>query len=47
MLQAQHGFGGRHRYSFADTGLDLTAEREKFAAYLARYDIPPEVVAST
>jgi hypothetical protein len=46
LARQQHGAGGGHRYAFEDTGLDLAAQREQFAAYLARYDIAPEVVAS-
>jgi len=38
----QHGQRGAHRYSFADTGLDLAEQREKFAAYLQRYGVPAE-----
>jgi hypothetical protein len=38
----QHGTQGTHRYTFADTGLDLAEQRAKFAAYLERYDLPAE-----
>jgi|AMFO01.1.fsa_nt_gi Sulfotransferase domain. len=34
---------GVHEYSFADTDLDLAAERPRHAAYQARFDIPSEV----
>jgi hypothetical protein len=47
LARQQHGAGGGHRYSFADTGLDLAEQRAKFAPYLACYDIAPEVVASS
>lgn len=33
---------GPHRYSLADTGLDVAAERERFARYQQRYDVPDE-----
>jgi len=38
----KHGQKGAHRYSFAETGLDLAEQRAKFAAYLERYGIPAE-----
>jgi hypothetical protein len=42
-LAAQkHGQKGAHRYSFAETGLELATQRAKFAAYLERYGIPAE-----
>lgn len=34
---------GVHEYTFADTGLDLAAERARHEAYQARFDIPSEV----
>lgn len=34
---------GAHRYSFADTGLDVDDTRALFAAYQARHDVPSEV----
>jgi hypothetical protein len=34
---------GAHAYSFADTGLDRDQVRGRFAAYMARYDVPEEV----
>jgi len=34
---------GAHRYSFADTGLDVEETRALFAGYQARHDIPSEV----
>jgi hypothetical protein len=37
------GARGEHRYSLADTGLNAAAERERFARYQARYDVPDEV----
>ena len=37
------GKHGHHRYSFEDTGLDLTEERAKFAPYQKRFDVPSEV----
>ena len=42
---AEHPRGkhGAHEYSFADTGLDLTEERAKLAAYQARFNVPSEV----
>ena len=33
---------GAHGYSFEDTGFDLARERDRFAQYRARYDIPEE-----
>jgi hypothetical protein len=33
---------GEHRYRFADTGLEPAPERERFAAYRARFAIPEE-----
>jgi hypothetical protein len=33
---------GRHSYRFADTGLDLDTERQRFAAYQRQFDIPSE-----
>jgi len=38
--QGKHGV---HEYSFEETGLDLAAERVKFEAYQARFDVPSEV----
>jgi hypothetical protein len=38
----QHGQRGAHRYSFADTGLDLAEQRAKFSAYLGRHGIAAE-----
>jgi hypothetical protein len=35
--------GGAHAYSFADTGLDRSQTRARFAAYMARYEVPEEV----
>jgi hypothetical protein len=37
--QGRHGV---HAYTFADTGLDLATERERFAAYQRRFEIPSE-----
>jgi hypothetical protein len=34
---------GRHEYSFADLGLDLGTERERFARYQERYGVKSEV----
>jgi len=34
---------GRHDYDFADTGLDPTETRARFAQYQARYGVPSEV----
>ena len=34
---------GRHSYSLADSGLDLAAERARFASYQQAYNIPSEV----
>ncbi len=34
---------GVHEYSFADTGLDLAAERARHEKYQTRFDIPSEV----
>ena len=39
----RHGKRGAHDYAFESTGLDRDAERQKYAAYLARYGIPAEV----
>ena len=33
-----------HRYTFADTGLDLDETRALFAGYLTRYNVPAESV---
>lgn len=38
---AEHG---KHRYRFADTGLDLGEEREKLQRYLEYFDVPRERV---
>ena len=35
---------GKHDYAFADLGLDLGEERERFAAYQTRFDIDSEVM---
>lgn len=35
---------GRHRYTLADTGLDVASERRRFARYQARFAIPSESV---
>ncbi len=35
---------GKHRYRFADTGLDPVVERRRFAAYQERFAIPSEEV---
>jgi len=40
--QAKHG---AHAYSFRDLGLDLAAERARFAAYQERFGVPSEVDA--
>jgi hypothetical protein len=37
---------GKHTYSLAESGLDLSAERERFAAYQSSYQIPSEVLAN-
>ena len=34
---------GAHRYRFSDTGLDLTRERARFAAYQQRFGVPSEI----
>jgi len=34
---------GAHEYDFADTDLDLAAERARHAEYQRRYDVPSEV----
>ncbi len=34
---------GRHRYEFADTGLDLSETRARFAEYQSRYNVTSEV----
>lgn len=36
------GKHGTHKYDFADTGLDLDEERERFHDYYARYEVPNE-----
>jgi hypothetical protein len=36
------GRHGEHRYEFADTGLDLDEERERFQDYYARYQVANE-----
>jgi hypothetical protein len=33
---------GEHRYSFADLGLDVDAERQRFARYQATFGVPNE-----
>jgi hypothetical protein len=38
--RARHG---HHEYSFADTGLDLSETRARFAAYQEHYGVPSEV----
>ena len=38
--QSRHG---AHRYSFADTGLQLDEERQRYRAYQERYDVASEV----
>jgi hypothetical protein len=35
----RHGARGGHEYAFESTGLDRDGERQKYAAYLARYGI--------
>ncbi|MEE2677050.1 MAG: sulfotransferase [Myxococcota bacterium] len=37
------GKHGAHTYSFEETGLDLSTERAKFAAYQAAFGVPSEV----
>jgi hypothetical protein len=37
------GRHGGHRHDFAAIGLDRDVERERFAAYQARFDVPSEV----
>ena len=37
------GKHGAHSYSFADTGLNLEQEREKYGDYQAYFDVPSEV----
>jgi hypothetical protein len=37
------GKHGAHRYDFAQTGLDMNVERERFAAYTQHYRVPDEV----
>jgi hypothetical protein len=39
--QSRHG---GHRYRFADTGLDLATERQRYAAYSARYAVREEKI---
>jgi hypothetical protein len=34
---------GAHRYTFADTGLDLARERARFARYQQRFGVPSEI----
>ena len=34
---------GGHDYSFAETGLDLASERERYAGYQRRFSVPAEV----
>ena len=41
------GKHGRHRYTFADTGLDAGEERARFASHIARFGIPEEVRADS
>jgi len=37
------GRHGAHRYDFEHTGFDISTERERFADYLTKYDLPEEV----
>ncbi len=37
---------GAHGYDLAEYGLDADALRERFADYVARYDIPTERAAT-
>jgi hypothetical protein len=39
----RQGRHGSHEYSFADTGLDLATEREKYREYQERYGVESEV----
>lgn len=39
----RHGTRPSHRYRFEETGLDLEEQRARFAAYLDRYGVEPEV----
>lgn len=41
--RATRSSGPGHEYAFADTGLDLGAERDRLAPYMARFDVPLEV----
>ena len=41
----RHTRRAAHDYAFETTGLDRDAERTKYAAYLERYGVPPEVVS--
>ena len=38
------GKHGAHDYSFADLGLDLATERERFSAYQARFEVVSEIL---
>ena len=37
------GRHGAHRYDFEHTGFDIGSERERFADYVAKYELPEEV----
>jgi hypothetical protein len=43
LAERRHQKRGGHEYAFETTGLDRETERAKYAAYLARYQIPSEV----
>jgi hypothetical protein len=43
LAERRHAKRGGHEYAFEATGLDRDGERAKYAAYLARYDVPAEV----
>jgi hypothetical protein len=39
----RHTRRGGHEYAFESTGLDRDTERQKYAAYVARYGVPAEL----
>ncbi|HWP66959.1 MAG TPA: sulfotransferase [Candidatus Limnocylindria bacterium] len=42
LADQRHGQGSRHHYSFDQTGLDRTEQRQRFANYMAQYELPLE-----
>ena len=42
LAQNPKGKYGRHSYDLAEFGVDEAAIRDRFAGYVARYDVPRE-----